>query len=205
MYSYISGILRTKTSTVAVVENQGIGYRIYSTARALNSVELNDKVTFYTHLYVREDEISLYGFPEAEGVALFELLLSVSGIGPKAALNICSAGGAAEIYGAIVSKDIGWLTKVPGVGRKTAERLVLELREKIARDLHLDVGVAIAGVVPTATSQSVEGQILQALLGLGYQEQEVSQAIRQTLALFGAQARVEEVLKAVLKTLAQGR
>ena len=118
---------------------------------------------------------------------------------------MCSSELAAEIYGAIVSKDIGWLTKVPGVGRKTAERLVLELREKIARDLHLDVGVAIAGVVPTATSQSVEGQILQALLGLGYQEQEVSQAIRQTLALFGAQARVEEVLKAVLKTLAQGR
>ncbi|KAF0197050.1 MAG: holliday junction DNA helicase RuvA [Bacillota bacterium] len=205
MYSYISGILRSKTSTVAVVENQGIGYRINSSVRALNSVDLNDKVIFYTHLYVREDEISLYGFPEAEGVALFELLLSVSGIGPKAALNICSAGGASEIYGAIVSKDIGWLTKVPGVGRKTAERLVLELREKIARDLHLGVSIPAAGLVSMAPQQSVEGQVWQALLGLGYQEHEVGQAIRPALALFGAQAKVEEVLKAVLKTLAQGR
>ena len=205
MYSFISGILRSKTVTIAVVENQGIGYRIYSSARALNSVDLHSKVTFYTHLYVREDEISLYGFPEAEGVALFEMLLNVSGIGPKAALNICSAGGVAEIYGAIVSKDIGWLTKVQGVGRKTAERLVLELREKIARDLQLDVGSTSVGIANISPQHSVEGQVLQALLGLGYQEHEVSQAIRQALALFGAQARVEEVLKAVLKTLAQGR
>lgn len=205
MYSYISGILRSKTSSVAVVENQGIGYRIYSSARALNSVDLNQKVTFYTHFYVREDEISLYGFPEAEGVALFELLLSVSGIGPKAALNICSAGSTAEIYGAIVSKDIGWLTKVPGVGRKTAERLVLELREKIARDSHIDVAIPGVGVTSSPVQLGVEAQVLQALLGLGYQEHEVSHAIRQALALFGAQARVEEVLKAVLKTLAQVR
>jgi len=205
MYSYISGLLRSKSSNVAVVENQGIGYRIYSSTRALNSLDLNDTVTFYTHLYVREDEISLYGFPEAEGVALFELLLNVSGIGPKAALSICSAGSTPEIYGAIVSKDIGWLTKVPGVGRKTAERLVLELREKIARDLHLDASSPVVGMISSAPQQSVEGQVLQALLGLGYQDHEVGPAIRQALALFGAQARVEEVLKAVLKTLAQGR
>lgn len=82
---------------------------------------------------------------------------------------------------------------------------MLELREKIARVLHLDVGSTASGVANISPQHSVEGQVLQALLGLGYQEHEVSQAIRQALALFGAEARVEEVLKAVLKTLAQGR
>lgn len=205
MYSYISGTLRAKTGTTAVVDNAGIGYRIFSSARALAGLDLHSEVTFYTHLYVREDEISLYGFPEAEGVALFELLLGVSGIGPKAALNICSAGAPAEIYGAIVSKDIGWLTKIPGIGRKTAERLVLELKEKIARDMHLEVHDAAIGGNTQIPQHGVEGQVLQALLGLGYQEQEVGNAIKQALAVFGPGARVEEVLKAVLKTLAQGR
>jgi len=150
---------------------------------------------------VREDEITLYGFPEPEGVALFELLLGVSGIGPKAALSICSAGGAAEIYGAIVSKDYGWLTKIQGIGRKTAERLVLELKEKIAKNLNLDPDSSISDAAPAA--HSVEAQVIQALAGLGYPEQEVSASIKQAMAVFGPGARVEEVLKAVLKTMAQ--
>lgn len=204
MYNYISGVLRHKTTNAAIVDNHGIGYRIYTSVRALNSVDINEEVVFYTHVYVREDELSLYGFPEVEGVALFEMLLAVSGIGPKAALNICSAGGAAEVYGAIVSKDIGWLTKIPGIGRKTAERLVLELKEKITRDLHLSPSTTLAGSTSPALI-SVQGQTLAALLGLGYQEQEVATVLEQVMALFGPTATVEELLRAALKSLAQGR
>ncbi|MDP3058597.1 MAG: Holliday junction branch migration protein RuvA, partial [bacterium] len=131
MYSYISGELRFKQAGIAIVENCGIGYKIHTTEQAVASLELGTKITLYTYLYVREDDLSLYGFLNYEDVALFAILLGVSGIGPRVSLSICSFGGAATVYGAIVSKDIVWLTKVPGVGKKTAERLVLELREKI--------------------------------------------------------------------------
>lgn len=204
MYSYISGILRAKTANAAIVDNNGIGYKIYTSVRALNSISLEEKVTFYTHLYIREDEMSLYGFPDAEGVALFELLLGVSGIGPKAAVSICSAGSSAEVYGAIVSSDIGWLTKIPGIGKKTAERLVLELKEKISRSVSVEISSAPA-ILTGGQSGTVEGQALTALLGLGYQEQEVAAQLKQTIALLGPRATLEDVLRAVLKILAGGR
>lgn len=204
MYSYISGTLRGKTANAAIVDNNGIGYKIHSSVRALDSISLEERVTFYTHLYIREDEMSLYGFPDAEGVALFELLLSVSGIGPKAALSICSAGSTAEVYGAIVTSDIGRLTKVPGIGKKTAERLVLELKEKISRHVAVEVSAAPT-TLAVASGGNVEGQALTALLGLGYQEQEVASHIKQTVALLGPRATLEDVLRAVLKMLAGGR
>lgn len=203
MYSYISGLLKAKTAQAAIIENHGIGYRIFTAARALEPLRLEDAVKFYTYLLVREDELSLYGFPETESLSLFELLLTVSGIGPKAALNICGAGSAAEVYGAIVTNDLGWLTKVQGIGKKTAERLVLELKEKIARNMG-DVG----GIVATISAHPLsgaEGQALAALLSLGYLEQEVGKHLKQARALFGGEATVEELLKAVLRTMAEGR
>lgn len=202
MYSYISGILKLKLPGAVVVDNQGIGYRINTVDRTLATLDIGEKVVLYTHLHVREDDLSLFGFPESEAVALFELLLTVTGIGPKAALNICGAGSPAQVYGAIVSKDIGWLTKAQGVGKKTAERMVLELKEKIAKDMSLPQQEGISTREP---SNSVDSQALAALLGLGYQESEVGPALQQALALLGPQASVEALLRAVLRALAQGR
>jgi len=203
VYSYISGVLKGKASGIAVVDNHGIGYRIFTTGRVLDTLGKEEHVTFYTYMHVREDELSLYGFLDAEGVTLFELLLGVSGIGPKAALSICAAGTAAAVYGAIVSSDVAWLTKIPGIGRKTAERLVLELKEKISR--HIAVDLSSTSTIGTIIFGGVEGQVMGALRGLGYQEQECTTYIRQALSLLGPGATVEETLRTVLRTMAQGR
>ncbi len=202
MYSYISGVLKHKTAGVAVVDNSGIGYKIFTAGRVLAELPLGEHVTLYTYLHVREDELSLYGFPDAEGVALFEALLGITGIGPKVALNICAAGSTMAVYGAIAAGDVAWLTKVPGVGRKTAERLVLELKDKLLRQESLVPGTVHA---ISYAALGVEGQAMGALLGLGYQEQEFLPHLKQALALLGPHATVEEVLRAVLRTLAQGR
>ena len=204
MYSYISGILKHKAAQAAIVDNSGIGYRIFTTARVLAELPLDGHVTLYTYLHVREDELSLYGFPDAEGVALSEALLGVSGIGPKLALSLCAAGSTMTVYGALVAGDVAWLTKVPGVGRKTAERLVLELKDKLSRHDSLAPGIVHA-ISYAAPAQDVEGQAAGALRGLGYEQAEFLPHLKQALALLGPHATVEEVLRAVLRTLAQGR
>ncbi|MBT9151800.1 MAG: Holliday junction ATP-dependent DNA helicase RuvA [Firmicutes bacterium] len=202
MYSYISGQLQAKTVTEAIVDNGGIGYRIFTTARSLSSLHLEERVKFYTYLLVREDEMSLYGFPEPETLSLFLSLLTVSGIGPKAALSICGAGSSANIYGAIVTSDVGYLTKIPGIGKKTAQRLILELKEKISR--HVGDELESTTLHSTVDAGEASGLALGALLALGYQEQEVSRHLKQAQALFGAGATVEELLKAVLRAMAGG-
>ena len=204
MYSYISGLLKHKTAGAAVVDNHGIGYKIFTSSRVLADLPLDEQVTLYTYMHVREDELSLYGFPEPEGVQLFEALLGVTGIGPKVALSICAAGHTMAVYGAIVAGDVAWLTKVPGVGRKTAERLVLELKDKLSRHESLAPGTAQA-ISYANMALGVQGQTIGALRGLGYEESEFSPHLKQALALLGPQATVEEVLRTVLRTLAQGR
>jgi len=202
VYSYISGVLQTKSLVAAVVDNGGIGYRIFTTNRTLNGLQVNEKVKFYIYLLVREDELSFYGFLEPETLNLFEMLLTVSGVGPKVALNVCNAGSTAEIYTAIVTSDIGYLKKVPGIGQKTAQRLVLELKEKISRH----VGDEVESIVlrPASGGGGAVGLALGALLALGYQEDEVSGHLRRAEELFGSKASVEELLKAVLRTMAEG-
>lgn len=202
MYSYVSGVLKAKNLTSAVVDNGGIGYRIFTTSRTLGSMHIDEQVKFFVYLLVREDELSLYGFSEPETLNLFEMLLTVSGVGPKVALSICNAGSTAEVYTAIVSSDIGYLKKVPGIGQKTAQRLVLELKEKISRHIGDEVQSV---VLPTEFSSGGVGALaLGALLALGYQEDEVSLHLKKAEELIGAKASVEELLKSVLRTMAEG-
>ena len=185
-----------------MVDNQGIGYRVNTSARAVSGFEIGSPALFHTYLHVREDILALYGFPEAEGVALFELLLSVSGIGPKAALAICELGSPAQVYGAIVSHDVAWLTRAQGVGKKTAERLVLELKEKIGKDFYeLELG----SVVRTGGMGDMAAQAVVALEGLGYRAGETEQLVAQAMVLLGPNSNLEAVLRAVLRNMAQGR
>lgn len=202
VYSYISGILKAKLKGAAVVDNQGIGYRINTADRAMSGLEIGSAALFYTFLHVREDILALYGFPEAEGVSLFELLLSVSGIGPRAALAICELGSPAQVYGAIVARDITWLTRAQGVGKKTAERLVLELKEKIGKDFSAAEpgGASSSGGLGDLTAQAIV-----ALEGLGYRAGETEPLVAQAMALLGPNANLEALLRAVLRNIAQGR
>ena len=132
MYSYIKGSLEIKSKGYIVVECSGIGYKIFMSDKSLNEIgNVGDNVKVYTHYHVREDEISLYGFKSDEELRMFELLLSVSGIGAKSAIATLSNIEPSEFALAAISDDVNRITKIPGIGKKTAQRLILELKDKL--------------------------------------------------------------------------
>lgn len=132
MYLYIKGSLEVKTKGYIVVECNGIGYKIFMSDKSLNEIgNVGDTVKVYTHYHVREDEISLYGFKTDEELRMFELLLSVSGIGARSAITMLSNIEPSEFAFAVISDDVDRMTKIPGIGKKTAQRLILELKDKL--------------------------------------------------------------------------
>lgn len=132
MYLYIKGSLVVKTKGYIVVECSGIGYKIFMSDKSLNEIgNVGDTVKVYTHYHVREDEISLYGFKTDEELRMFELLLSVSGIGARSAITMLSNIEPSEFAFAVISDDVDRMTKIPGIGKKTAQRLILELKDKL--------------------------------------------------------------------------
>lgn len=132
MYLYIKGSLEVKTKGYIVVECNGIGYKIFMSDKSLNEVgNIGDTVKVYTHYHVREDEISLYGFKTDEELRMFELLLSVSGIGARSAITMLSNIEPSEFAFAVISDDVDRMTKIPGIGKKTAQRIILELKDKL--------------------------------------------------------------------------
>ena len=132
MFAYIKGSLEMKLNNYVVIETGGIGYKIFMTDTSIDRIgELGSTVKVHTHYYVREDNISLYGFLTNEELRMFELLLSVSGVGAKSAITILSCISPSEFAIAIISNDIAKMKKVKGVGAKTAERIILELKDKL--------------------------------------------------------------------------
>ncbi len=132
MYLYIKGSLEVKTKGYIVVECNGIGYKIFMSDKSLNEIgNVGDTVKVYTHYHVREDEISLYGFKTDEELRMFELLLSVSGIGARSAITMLSNIEPSEFAFAVISDDVDRMTKIPGIGKKTAQRIILELKDKL--------------------------------------------------------------------------
>lgn len=133
MIAYLKGKIKNKGAGFVVVEINNIGYQVFIASLFYADLALSQEVEFYTHQYVREDSLSLYGFRNMEELELFELLLGISGIGPKSALGVMSIATVADVKESISRGDPALLTKVSGIGRKTAERVVLELREKISK------------------------------------------------------------------------
>jgi holliday junction DNA helicase RuvA len=196
MIARLRGQIVHKGVQEAVVDVAGVGYRVYiplSTFYRLGPE--GDSVALLIHTHVREDTLSLFGFLSAEEQLLFERLISVSGVGPKLAVNILSGIDATELRTALRSSDIARLTRVPGVGRKTAERLVLELKDKLP-DIEPSVETA---ALPTAHS-SIKEDLLSALANLGYSRPEaergVDRALRET-----ADGRFEDLLRRTLQIL----
>jgi Holliday junction DNA helicase RuvA len=177
MIASLTGILKSKSPTEVLVDVNGVGYAVsipLSTFERLGTQ--NSHITLYTHLVVREDAMQLFGFATEEERSLFRLLISVNGIGPKIAQAVLSGLSVAELKQHVAGGNIAALTAIPNVGRKTAERLVLELRDKIDK-------------VPTA-------EALLALTSLGYQRTAAEKAIRQALnETDGASLTVEELIK----------
>lgn len=192
MYYYIHGEYVHKGENFIVIDAGGVGYKIYTSLLAMSAMpEVGRKVKVYTHFYVREDTEDLYGFPTEEELSLFLNLISVSGVGPKAALAILSAATPPELTLAIIKKDVKVITKAAGVGPKLAERVILELKNKIK---NIDVLPGdFAGVeITDSGSEAVE-----ALVSLGYSEQEAKKAI----GLLDNTLSVEETIKEALKKL----
>lgn len=132
MYAYIKGTLEIKASDHVVVEANGIGYKIFMSGNTIQRLgELNSNVKVFTHYHVREDNISLYGFYNLEELRMFELLISVSGVGAKSAIAILSNITPSAFALAVISNDIKALTKLPGIGAKSAQRIILELKDKL--------------------------------------------------------------------------
>ena len=132
MYAYIKGSLEIKSNDHVIVEANGVGYRIFMSSNAIQRLgELNSVVKVFTHYHVREDNISLYGFCNLEELRMFELLISVSGVGAKSAIAILSNITPSKFALAVISNDVKELTKLPGIGAKSAQRIILELKDKL--------------------------------------------------------------------------
>ena len=132
MYSYIKGIIELKFNDFIVVDVNGIGFKIYMSQTAINNLpEIGEQVKIFTHMQVREDDISLFGFNTQEELRMFELLIGVSGIGAKSAISMLSNIEPSSFAIAVISDDVDRLTKLPGIGKKTAQRVILELKDKL--------------------------------------------------------------------------
>lgn len=183
MFGHITGKILDLKPTRAIVDVSGIGFVINSTISCLEKLRLGAEVSFWTHTAVRETSIDLYGFLSEEELRIFELLLTVSGVGPKSALAILGAAGVEKIEEAVSTGDTSSIVKISGVGRKTAEKIVLELNGKI-------VGRT------KGSSASEDSDVFEALKSLGYRERDIQEALKALPNdLNGANQKIKYALK----------
>ena len=200
MISSVRGVLLSKAPTEVVVEVGGVGYSLHIPLSTFEAIgDPPSEVHLLTYLHVREDALMLYGFASPEEREMFRLLIAVNGIGPRMAQGILSGIPAGELRGHLASGNLGALTSIPGVGRKIAERLVIELREKLSR-LGTLSPLAPAGSDGNA---AVREEALLALTSLGYSKAAAERALRGALQeLSGSELTVEVLLKAALRNAA---
>lgn len=198
MIEYMQGELQSKGANYVVIQVGGIGYRLYVSALTMAKLpSISEEVTVFVYLHVREDELSLYGFLSAEEKGIFLSLLQVSGIGPKLALAILSRLSVSELHNAIVSGDTQSLLIVPGVGKKTAGRLILELKDKLAKTvLPEEINSEAAVINSDARSEAVS-----ALLSLGYSLAEAQKVV--PIVQGEKDYTAEELIRLALKQLAK--
>ena len=202
MIGYLKGVISHIFVNSCFIDVHGVGYRTYAPASTLDTLCVGQEAMLYTYMSVREDAIVLYGFATQDEYDLFMLLIGVNGVGPKVALGILSAGTADRFRLAVHQKDIKGLTKMPGIGEKTAERIVLELQDKIGPVASEDAGAADLGNSAAPGLSDILAETLAALTSLGYSEQEVLPVAESHLA---GCTTVEQLLKETLKALGSGR
>ncbi|NLY21671.1 MAG: Holliday junction branch migration protein RuvA [Tissierellia bacterium] len=198
MYDYITGKIVDTGLNYVVIENNGIGYRVNISANSIHNLETqedgNSKV--YTELIIRDDSHQLYGFSNVEERQVYNLLTTVSGVGPKVAIGILSGLSYPSIVSAVLSDDAKTLTSAPGVGKKTSERIVLELKDKFEK-LDIDLDIEVVEIVETTDEMSVA---MDALNSLGYSKYEVNGVIDH---LDVESLNAEDIIREVLKLLSK--
>jgi Holliday junction DNA helicase RuvA len=192
MIGRIAGKLLAKHPPQLLVDVSGVGYEVdVPMSTFYNLPATGEQVTLHTHLIVREDAHLLFGFGTEEERRVFRQMLKISGVGPKLALSVLSGLSIGDLSHAVATQEAGRLTKIPGVGKKTAERLLLELRDKL--------DATVAGTAPTARAAG-DSDVLNALLALGYSDREAAHAIKQ----LPAGLQVSDAIRQSLKLLAKG-
>ena len=202
MYAYIKGILAEITEDAIIVENQGIGYEIAVPGQVFDYLpSVGEEVKIYTYHYVREDAILLYGFLTKEDVRIFKMLIGVSGIGPKGALAILSVLSTDDLRFAILGNDAKAIAKAPGVGAKTAQRVIIELKDKLSLEDAFEQKLANqAQKAELNPAVGVKNEAILALTSLGYSQSEALKVL-QGIEI-SPDDQVEDVLKMALKQMA---
>lgn len=201
MYSYIKGELVEIMDDVIVVEAGQIGYNIHIPASMIdNFTGMGQEVKIYTYLQVKEDDMQLYGFLTRDDLNIFKLLLGVNGIGPKGALAVLSVMTPDDLRFAVLGEDSKAIAKAPGIGNKTAQRVILELKDKLSLEDAFEAKTAHVAEANTNSLSSVKNEAVQALVALGYSSSEALKAINGVELT--EDITVEEVLKEALKQMA---
>lgn len=194
MIGYLEGTLKQLTATDAVVLAGGVGYRVHISLSTYYRLEGKQDVALEIYTHVREDALALYGFAGAEEKFAFEKLISISGIGPTLAQKILSGIDAADLADATARNDVRKLSSIPGVGKKTAERICLELRDKLALP-------AAAATPAMPTRSSIDDDVQSALVNLGYRPKDAESGVEKARQELGADAEFSAVLKRALRFL----
>lgn len=197
MIDYLKGRIADKKEDYCIVDTHGLGYRVYMPSRIIDTLLLDSDQKVFTHHHFREDSQELYGFSESKDRDIFQLLISVSGVGPKVALKALSQFDAATLLNALSQEDIDTLTQISGVGKKGAERMIIELKDKCGQ---LGFEVSMPNTVNYKAS-SLDTDISAALKQLGYDNQEIKHALANSLQERSHCKSVEESLKVLLKFL----
>ncbi|MFZ3015760.1 MAG: Holliday junction branch migration protein RuvA [Minisyncoccia bacterium] len=183
MIGSIKGKITLKTDKFLIVETSGVGYKISISSDTLSKAKkIGDEISLWTHLHVREDALDLYGFTERKELEFFEMLINVSGIGPKSGLTILSVASIETLKKALATGDTSYLTKISGIGRKTAEKMIIELRDKMGKD-------------NGDSSLQNELDALEALKSLGYSQGDAREALKNIPTEGDTNFKIREALK----------
>ena len=199
MISYIKGILEDMSPGMVVVDNHGIGYQMMVPMRGESFPKIGQEIKIYTHMHVREDDVSLFGFLSKEEKEAFELLIGVNGIGPKVGLSVLSTLSVYELKMAVISEDDKTISKTPGLGPKGAKKLILELKDKLSFEELEEDGVG-AEIFDTSADSSDSVMItIEGLVSLGYSKSEAAIAVNKVED--AKDLTPEELLKKALKNI----
>ena len=201
MIALISGKIVYKGISHVIVDVHGVGYRVFIPLTTFYELpEAGQTITLHVHTNVKQDAINLFGFHTIQERDLFQLMISVSGIGPRIAMNMLSGISAQELLNAISGGHVEKLVKVPGVGKKMAERLILELKEKVVKKMMLEK-TPETGAGPDA-GDIIREDVLSALVNLGYKNNVAQDALNKALLISGEELEMDKLLKKTLKFLA---
>jgi len=198
MFAFLNGTIERIQPTHVELDVHGVGYHVFVPETVHRKLHLGDKVKLLTHCYIREDAFSIYGFIQEDERALFTTLLTISGVGPKVALAVLSAMSVQEFAKAVTDNDVSALTRISGIGKKGAQRIILEMKTKLGQDTEL--GALLNEPSPSTDERD---DVVEALLALGCTSSEAKQAATAARNQLGDHARDEDLIRAALRSLAK--